>query len=224
MFPRIKRNSVPARRSSLKLVGWFAPFTHASPHVACRPSSLNRRGLPRTCRIGIRPGRWSWPSCISGTINTFVLHGNVHDLVRSVDAEQKDTFVNLSDFLATQLFRVVGCGARLRSRSRLKTARGRRLETAARDGAVIDRHDRRGEHLEPRSRQVLDQLDAVIQRNLLDEQPNNRQRVGDVVRAWPISAADRQSRHARSRPSCAVGAVPGWARIRTSNDSTSHSV
>src|SRR5262245_49772971 len=39
----------------------------------------------------------------SGTINTFVLYGNVHDLVRCRD-DGKTTFVNLSDFLATQVF------------------------------------------------------------------------------------------------------------------------
>jgi len=48
----------------------------------------------------------------SGTICMFVLYGNVHDLVRCQGAE-KDTFVNLSDFLATQLFGswdiVLGC-------------------------------------------------------------------------------------------------------------------
>src|SRR5262245_1861597 len=39
----------------------------------------------------------------SGTINTFVLYGNVHDLVRS-RKDGKTAFVNLSDFLATQVF------------------------------------------------------------------------------------------------------------------------
>ena len=40
----------------------------------------------------------------SGTINTFVLHGNVHDLVRQPGADGKDTFTSLSDFLAAQVF------------------------------------------------------------------------------------------------------------------------
>ena len=39
----------------------------------------------------------------SGTINTFVLYGNVHDLVRCRN-DGKTTFVSLADFLATQVF------------------------------------------------------------------------------------------------------------------------
>ena len=39
----------------------------------------------------------------SGTINTFVLYGNVHDLVRCKSGDST-TFINLSDFLATQVF------------------------------------------------------------------------------------------------------------------------
>src|SRR5947209_19788493 len=39
----------------------------------------------------------------SGTINTFVLYGNVHDLVRT-KTEDKTAFVSLADFLATELF------------------------------------------------------------------------------------------------------------------------
>src|SRR5438552_10542809 len=39
----------------------------------------------------------------SGTINTFVLYGNVHDLVRSQGGGTA-AFVSLPDFLATQVF------------------------------------------------------------------------------------------------------------------------
>jgi AAA+ superfamily predicted ATPase len=39
----------------------------------------------------------------SGTINTFVLYGNVHDLVRS-RKDGKTAFISLPDFLATQVF------------------------------------------------------------------------------------------------------------------------
>ena len=39
----------------------------------------------------------------SGTINTFVLYGNVHDLVRC-QFENANSFISLADFLATQLF------------------------------------------------------------------------------------------------------------------------
>jgi len=40
----------------------------------------------------------------SGTISMFILHGNVHDLVRSVGPDGQDKYVSLSDFLATQVF------------------------------------------------------------------------------------------------------------------------
>lgn len=40
----------------------------------------------------------------SGTISMFVLHGNVHDLVRSVGEDGKAKYVSLTDFLATQVF------------------------------------------------------------------------------------------------------------------------
>src|SRR6476620_5147904 len=39
----------------------------------------------------------------SGTINTFVLYGNVHDLIRTKSGETT-SFVSLADFLATELF------------------------------------------------------------------------------------------------------------------------
>ncbi len=113
----------------------------------------------------------------SGTINTFVLHGNVHDLVRSVDAEQKDTFVNLSDFLATQLFGswdvVLGydLGRGLRP---LAGADSKRLHAMVQSlTGTIGAANTWSRDPD----KVLDQLDAVIQRNLLDEQPNNRQRL-----------------------------------------------
>ena len=40
----------------------------------------------------------------SGTISMFVLHGNVHDLVRVPKDDGTDVYLSLSDFLATQVF------------------------------------------------------------------------------------------------------------------------
>ena len=39
----------------------------------------------------------------SGTINTFVLYGNVHDLVRTKSGDTT-SFISLNDFLATKLY------------------------------------------------------------------------------------------------------------------------
>src|SRR5689334_15461501 len=40
----------------------------------------------------------------SGTTCVFVLHGNVHDLLRAPDDDGKDRYCNLDDFLASQVF------------------------------------------------------------------------------------------------------------------------
>ncbi|MCA9173624.1 MAG: ATP-binding protein [Planctomycetales bacterium] len=41
---------------------------------------------------------------LSGTTCTFILHGNVHDLLHCPTPQQPDQFLTLTDFLATQLF------------------------------------------------------------------------------------------------------------------------
>ncbi len=116
----------------------------------------------------------------SGTINTFVLHGNVHDLVRQPAADGKDCFTSLSDFVASQIFGsweiVLGYDL------------GRGLRPLA--GADSKRLQQMMQHVtgllgapstwtrDPDK--VLDQLESLLQRNLLEDNIANRKRIGLV--------------------------------------------
>jgi AAA+ superfamily predicted ATPase len=112
----------------------------------------------------------------SGTINTFVLHGNVHDLVRCGDAANA-SYVSLADFLATQVFGAwdITLGYDL----------GRGLRPLAGDDpkrlqAIV-------QHLAgvvgppntwPRDPdKVLDVIEPLLQRNLLEDVVQNRKRL-----------------------------------------------
>ncbi len=104
----------------------------------------------------------------SGTINTFVLHGNVHDLVRC-RRDGATSFVSLSDFLATQVFGAWDVA--------LTYDLGRGLRPVAGDDSP--RLQRMVQHLSGAigvpntwSRdpdKALDLLESLLQRNLLEE-------------------------------------------------------
>ena len=112
----------------------------------------------------------------SGTINTFVLHGNVHDLVRCQTASGK-SFVNLSDFLATQVFGAWDLT--------LSYDLGRGLRVVAGDDSK--RLLAMVQHVSgliglpaawPRDPdKVLDALEPLLTRNLLEENVANRKRM-----------------------------------------------
>ncbi|MCX7421778.1 MAG: AAA family ATPase [Planctomycetia bacterium] len=116
----------------------------------------------------------------SGTINTFVLHGGVHDLVRQSAADGKDSFTSLSDFLASQVF---GSWDIV-----LSYDLGRGLHPLA--GADSKRLQQMMQHVtallgapttwtrDPDK--VLDQLESLLQRNLLEDNIANRKRIGLV--------------------------------------------
>lgn len=116
----------------------------------------------------------------SGTINTFVLHGGVHDLVRQSAADGKDRFTSLSDFLASQVF---GSWDIV-----LSYDLGRGLQPLA--GADSKRLQQMMQHVtallgapttwtrDPDK--VLDQLESLLQRNLLEDNIANRKRIGLV--------------------------------------------
>jgi AAA+ superfamily predicted ATPase len=112
----------------------------------------------------------------SGTINTFVLHGNVHDLVRCRQ-NGVTTFVSLPDFLATQVFGAWDVT--------LSYDLGRGLRPVAGDdgprlqGMV---HHLSGIIGVPNSwsrdpDKALDLLEPLLQRNLLEESAGNRKRI-----------------------------------------------
>ncbi len=116
----------------------------------------------------------------SGTINTFVLHGGVHDLVRQSSADGKDRFTSLSDFLASQVF---GSWDIV-----LSYDLGRGLQPLA--GADSKRLQQMMQHVtavigSPTTwtrdpDKVLDQLESLLQRNLLEDNIANRKRIGLV--------------------------------------------
>ena len=92
------------------------------------------------CPTGIPPGRRSWPSLyFSGTINTFVLYGNVHDLVRMQIRRQQRRSCSLQRLPGHAAFRRLGRRAQLRPRPWPAARRRRRRQTPARHGAVLVR-------------------------------------------------------------------------------------
>jgi len=112
----------------------------------------------------------------SGTINTFVLYGNVHDLV-PCKKNGGAAFVSLPDFLATQVFGAWDVT--------LSYDLGRGLRPVAGDDAkrlqgmvqyisgIIG-----GPQTWPRDPdKVLDALEPLLQRNLLEETVANRKRI-----------------------------------------------
>jgi AAA+ superfamily predicted ATPase len=112
----------------------------------------------------------------SGTINTFVLYGNVHDLVRCQD-DGKTTFVDLPDFLATQVFGNwdvtlsydLGRGLRPLAGDDAKRLQSMMQYVAGAIGAP---------NTWPRDPdKLLDLLEPLLQRNLLEENVQNRKRI-----------------------------------------------
>jgi AAA+ superfamily predicted ATPase len=147
----------------------------------------------------------------SGTICMFVLHGNVHDLVRSQDADGKDTFVNLTDFLGTQVFgswdTVLGCdlgrGLRAIAGSDSKRLQGMVQHVAGVLGLPA------GWSRDPDK--MLDQLEQLVQRNLLEENPASRKRTAFLFEhaQYLLPAGDLGSM-ARNQASRLVRMI-GWA-------------
>jgi AAA+ superfamily predicted ATPase len=116
----------------------------------------------------------------SGTTCLFILHGNVHDLIRCPDGDQ-ETYCNLSEFLATQVFGswdVVMHYDMARGLRPLAGGDAKRLQTMAQYLAA-----RLGEPASwPRDPEtLLLALDRFIERSLLEDDPARRKRVGIVL-------------------------------------------
>jgi AAA+ superfamily predicted ATPase len=112
----------------------------------------------------------------SGTTCLFVLHGNVHDLIRCPDGDS-DTYCNLPEFLATQLFGfwdVVLHYDMARGLRPLAGADARRLQ-----GMVQYLAARGGEPAAwPRDPEnLLLALDRLIERGLVEEEPSRRKKL-----------------------------------------------
>jgi AAA+ superfamily predicted ATPase len=112
----------------------------------------------------------------SGTINTFVLHGNVNDVV-PIRVDSRQSFVSLPDFLATQVFGSwditlsydLGRGLRPQAGDDARRLQGTVQYLAGIVGTP---------NAWPRDPdKVLDLLEPVLQRNLLEENVENRKRI-----------------------------------------------
>lgn len=147
----------------------------------------------------------------SGTICMFVLHGNVHDLVRCPETDGKDTFVSLSDFLATQVFGSwdvvlsydVGRGLRALAGSDAKRLQAMMQHVTGAIGAPATwTRD---------PDKVLDPLEQLIQRNVLEENGSSRKRMGLIFEhAQYLLPAGDLATMARGQAARLVRMI-GWA-------------
>jgi AAA+ superfamily predicted ATPase len=145
----------------------------------------------------------------SGTINTFVLYGNVHDLVPSNG--EGTSFVSLADFLATQVFGAWDITLSYDLGRGLRPVAGndsKRLQAAVQYLAGI----LGAPNTWPRDPdKLLDALDLVLQRNLLEDNVQNRKRLALVFEhsQFLLPAGDLATQ-ARSQAARLVRFL-GWA-------------
>jgi AAA+ superfamily predicted ATPase len=146
----------------------------------------------------------------SGTINTFVLYGNVHDLVRTKSGDTT-SFVSLSDFLATQLFGAWDVTLSYDLGRGLRPIAGddpKRLQAMVQylSGVIGTPNNW------PRDPdKMLDVLEPLLQRNLLEDNVANRKRLALLFEhaQFLLPAGDLASQ-ARSQAARLVRFL-GWA-------------
>jgi AAA+ superfamily predicted ATPase len=112
----------------------------------------------------------------SGTINTFVLYGNVHDLVRCKNGDGA-SFISLPDFLATHVFGSWDVTLSYDLGRGLRPVAGddsKRLQNMVQyvSGAIGAPNTWQRD-----PDKLLDQLETLLQRNLLEENVQNRKRI-----------------------------------------------
>ena len=118
----------------------------------------------------------------SGTISMFVLHGNVHDLIRCGDGESNGEaeYVSLADFLATQVFGswdvVMSCdiGRGLRALSGGDSRRLQRMVQFATGALGLPTTWPRDPD------KLLDAVEQLIQKNVLEESPEQMKRLSFI--------------------------------------------
>lgn len=116
----------------------------------------------------------------SGTISMFILHGNVHDLVRSVGPDGQDKYVSLSDFLATQVFgswdvvMAYDVGRGLRA---LTGGDGQRLQPMMQFATSVLGLPATWTR-DPDK--IFDSIEQLIQKNVLEEKSDQRKRMSFV--------------------------------------------
>jgi len=151
-------------------------------------------------------------SYFSGTTCLFVLHGNVHDLVRAVTPDGQDSFIALTEFLATQVFGSwdvvldydVGQGVRPITGGNSKRLQEMVAYVSGIAGAPATW---------PREpEKVFPLFDRVVQQNLLLEENSQRKRVAFILEyAQYLAPASDLSQVARGDASRLVKLL-GWAQ------------
>ncbi len=117
----------------------------------------------------------------SGTTCLFVVYGNVHDLVHC-PSQGRDEYVNLSEFLATQVFGTwdivlqydLGRGLRPLAGSDPKRLQAMMQYMGARLGGEVDSWPRDPDN-------VLLLLDKIIERNMLESDAARRKSIGVIL-------------------------------------------
>jgi AAA+ superfamily predicted ATPase len=146
----------------------------------------------------------------SGTINTFVLHGNVYDLVRCREGGAT-SFVSLPDFLSTQMFGAwdvtlsYDLGRGLRA---VAGSDGKRLQAMMQYlSGIIGAPNTWSRDPD----KMLDLVEPLLQRNLLDDNVANRKRIAFLFEhgEYLLPAGDLASQ-ARSQAARLVRFL-GWA-------------
>lgn len=152
----------------------------------------------------------------SGSTCLFVLHGNVHDLIRCPpadgDEQSKDRFVSLTEFLASQVFGTwdVVLGYDLGRGLRPQAGRhSQRLQEMVKHVSSVIGNPTGW----PRDAdKLLDALETIVQRNLLEEDTSARKRIGFIFEhAQYLIPAGDVSMLARGQASRLVRLM-GWAQ------------
>jgi AAA+ superfamily predicted ATPase len=147
----------------------------------------------------------------SGTTSLFIVHGNVHDLVRCNDAGGSIRYCNVAEFIAAHLFGSwdivlhYDLGRGLRP---LAGSNAERLRSMAQMLAPMG--DPSAWPRDPEN--VLLLIDRFIERNLIEEDPGKRRRIGMVLDyAQYLAPAGDLSSLSRG-PSMSLVRMLGWAQ------------
>lgn len=140
--------------------------------------------LPISGRTTLPPWHPAWARSLadlyySGSTCVFVLHGNVHDLIRR-EADGKSEYGDLPEFLSTQLFGAWDVVLHYDLGKGLRALAG---SDAARLKSMLQILGPLGEpQTWPRDPEnVLLLLDKFIERNLLQEDPSRRKSIGVIL-------------------------------------------
>ena len=160
----------------------------------------------------------------AGTTCVFVLHGNVHDLIRQGPAD-RPRYAGIPEFLATQLFGSWDVVLRYDLSQGLEVYAGSDGDRLRKMVALVERANRRAQDLAARSRRGSRVcLIILIQKILMEADRVQADQLGRDLRSRPVPAA-----HGRVEPDGRPRRARGWCgcfrgpRTLTSSGTTSRS-